>query len=302
MKNLTLKQLRYFQALAEHRHFGRAAAACSISQPALSMQIKDLEADAGAPLVERGARQVHLTALGKAFADRARDILAAVDELQDLTRAAQGRLSGRLRLGVIPTVAPYLLPRMVASVSASHPGLELQVRETVTPRLLEGLGDGNLDAAVMALPVVQTWLATAPILAEHFVLLRPASDRGAPVPAPEKLRKMRLLLLEEGHCFRDQALAFCNFNTALPREGFDASSLSTLVQMVAAGIGVTLLPEMAIPVETRSATVDVAHFAPPEPRRTVGLVWRRKSPLGKELGRLAKGLSRDFGGGVELSP
>lgn len=287
MKNLTLKQFRYFEALARAGHFGHAAELCAISQPALSMQIRDLEQSLGAPLFERG-RQVRLTAFGEDFAGRVREILRAVDELEDLARAARDSLVGRLRLGVIPTVAPYLLPRIVGALGQSHAGLDLHLRETVTPKLLAELADGRLDCAIVALPVSEPMLAEVPLFSEAFVLVRPQADAARPVPGPEALREMRLLLLEEGHCFRDQALSFCQPGAAAPRELLDGSSLSTLVQMVAAGIGVTLIPEMAVPVETRSAAVSVAHFAAPEPRRTIGMVWRRSNPLTAQLRQVAE--------------
>lgn len=287
MKNLTLKQFRYFEALARAGHFGHAAELCAISQPALSMQIRDLEESLGAPLFERG-RQVRLTAFGEDFAGRVREILRAVDELEDLARAARDSLVGRLRLGVIPTVAPYLLPRIVGALGQSHAGLDLHLRETVTPKLLAELADGRLDCAIVALPVSEPMLAEVPLFSEAFVLVRPQADAARPVPGPEALREMRLLLLEEGHCFRDQALSFCQPGAAAPRELLDGSSLSTLVQMVAAGIGVTLIPEMAVPVETRSAAVSVAHFAAPEPRRTIGMVWRRSNPLTAQLRQVAE--------------
>ncbi|WP_323772364.1 hydrogen peroxide-inducible genes activator [Antarctobacter sp.] len=288
MKNPTLRQLRYFEALARHGHFGRAAAACSISQPALSVQIRDLEADLGAPLFERGARQVRLTALGEACLDRAVKILRAVDEFDDLARAAQGDLVGRLRLGVIPTVAPYLLPALFAKLADSHAGLDIHIRETMTPRLLSELHEGRIDCAILALPVGEPGLDEVALFDEAFVFVRPEAETDHPVPDGEALQKMRLLLLEEGHCFRDQALSFCKLNAATPRDGLDGSSLTTLVQMVGAGLGVTLIPEMAVPVETPSARVAVARFSSPEPARTIGMVWRRSSPLADQFQRLAE--------------
>lgn len=288
MNNLTLRQLRYVEALARHGHFGRAAAASAVSQPALSMQIKELEAELGAALFERAARQVRLTRFGEAFLERSREILRGVDELADLARSARDGLLGRLRLGIIPTVAPYLLPAIIGRLTASHPGLDLHVRETLTSRLMEELSEGRLDAAILALPVSESAFAEVPLFAEDFMLVRPAEDAAKPVPQPEDLREMRLLLLEEGHCFRDQALAFCNMHAALPREVLEGSSLSTLVQMVAAGIGVTLIPEMAVPVETRSASVALARFGAPAPSRTIGMIWRRTSPLAAKLAQVAE--------------
>lgn len=287
MRNVTLKQFRYFEQLARHGHFGRAAAASGISQPALSVQIKDLEASLGAMLFERGARHVRLTSFGEEFARRVRAILLSVDELGDVARASHNALMGRLRIGIIPTIAPYLLPSIIGNLSLSHPGLELHVRETVTPKLIQELHDGLLDTAIVALPVSEPSLAEVALFDETFVLVRPGEDAGKPVPDREALREMRLLLLEEGHCFRDQALSFCNLNSALPRELLDGSSLSTLVQMVSAGIGVTLIPEMAVPVETRSAAVSLARFDAPEPTRTIGMVWRKTSPLAEQLTQMS---------------
>jgi LysR family transcriptional regulator, hydrogen peroxide-inducible genes activator len=283
MINLTFKQLRYVEALALHGHFGRAADACAISQPALSMQVKELEAALGTDLFERGARHVRLTNFGEEFLHRTRDILRAVDELGDLARAARDRLVGRLRIGVIPTIAPYLLPKIIGNLTRMNPALDIHVRETLTPRLLQELAEGRLDTAIVALPISEPSLTEVALFSEEFVLVRPGSDAGTPVPSRENLREMRLLLLEDGHCFRDQALSFCNMHAAPPRELLDGSSLSTLVQMVGAGIGVTLIPEMAVAVETRSAFVSIAHFPGPQPTRTIGMIWRKTSPLGSQL-------------------
>jgi LysR family hydrogen peroxide-inducible transcriptional activator len=288
MANITLKQLRYFDALARNGHFGRAAEVSAISQPALSMQIKELEAGLGAALFDRGARSVRLTPLGEEFATRAREILRLVDELEDAARIAPDPMAGRLRLGVIPTVAPYLLPRVIAEVARVYPALDLHLRETITPKLLQELGDGRLDCAIVALPVSEPSLIEVPLFSEDFVLVRPLADADKPVPNAETLRDMRLLLLEEGHCFRDQALSFCKRQSFEPRELLDASSLTTLVQMVGAGIGVTLIPEMAVAVETRLAAVSVAAFAAPRPSRQIGMVWRRTSPLARQLGQIAE--------------
>ncbi len=288
MKNLTLKQFRYFEALAKHGHFGRASETCAISQPALSMQIKELEETLGTQLFERGARQVRLTRFGEEFAQRVRDILRAVDELGDLARASGRALAGRLRLGVIPTIAPYLLPAIIGRLTHQFPDLDLHVRETLTPKLLQELAEGRLDTAIVALPVSEPSFEEVALFSEDFVLVRPDSDAGKPIPNGETLRQMRLLLLEEGHCFRDQALSFCNLQSGLPRDGLDGSSLSTLVQMVGAGIGVTLIPEMAVPVETGTARVDVAQFDRPKPSRTIGMIWRKTNPLAQQLAQVSE--------------
>lgn len=288
MSSISIRHLRYFEALAQHGHFGRASEACAISQPALSLQVKELEGILGAPLVERGARQIRLTGLGEEFAARARVILRAIDELTDLGRASDGPLSGRLRIGVIPTIAPYLLPQIIKTLSEIYPAIELHPREAVTKRLIEDLQEGRLDTAVVALPVSEPALVEQPLFDEEFVLVRPIADTDKPVPSAQKLREMRLLLLEEGHCFRDQALSFCKLSTTPPRDLMEGSSLATLVQMVGAGIGVTLIPQMAVAVETRSATVSVVQLATPRPSRTIGMVWCRTSPLAGQLGQLAE--------------
>ncbi|RKQ68078.1 LysR family hydrogen peroxide-inducible transcriptional activator [Oceanibaculum indicum] len=282
-----MKQLRYFEALAQHGHFGRAAEACAISQPALSLQVKELEEIIGAPLVERGARQVRLTSLGETLAVRARVILRAVEELGDLARASHRPFTGRLRLGVIPTIAPYLLPSVINSLSQTYPGLDLQPRESTTQRLIGELMNGRLDAAILALPVSEPALAAVSLFEEEFLLVRPQADADQPVPSAETLHDMRLLLLEEGHCFRDQAISFCKISVSPSRDMIEGNSLSTLVQMVGAGIGVTLIPEMAVPVETRSAPVSVVRLPAPRPTRTIGMVWRRTNPLADELTQIA---------------
>ena len=288
MLNMTLKQLRYVEALARQGHFGRAAEDCAITQPALSMQIKELEEVLGMPLFERSPRQIRLTGFGEVFAQRAREILRAAEELEDLARAARTQLAGRLRIGVIPTIAPYLLPTIIGQLTSLYPELDLHLRETVTPKLLQELMDGRLDTALIALPVSEPALTEVPLFSENFLLVRHHSEVSKPVPNREMLREMRLLLLEEGHCFRDQALSFCDIASARPREWLDGSSLATLVQMVGAGIGVTLIPEMAVPVETRSAPVSVARFRDPQPARTIGMVWRKTSPLARQLSDIAE--------------
>lgn len=287
MNGVTIKQLRYFEALAMHGHYGRAADACAISQPALSLQMKALEDTLGVPLIERGTRHVRLTRLGEALAIRARDILRAVDELGELAQAHRNPLVGRFRIGVIPTVAPYLLPAMIKELSQRFPSLDLHPREAVTQRLIDDLMDARLDAAILALPVSEPSLTELALFDEQFLLVRARNDSGKPVPNPEMLREMRLLLLEEGHCFRDQALSYCNLTSSAPRDLMEGSSLSTLVQMVGAGIGVTLIPEMAVKIETRSAEVSVARLPAPHPSRKIGMVWRKTNPIAEQLSQIA---------------
>ncbi len=283
MNNLSIRHLRYFEALAQHGHFGRAATACGVSQPALSVQMKELEEIVGAPLIERGARQIRLTSVGEAFSSRVGDILRDIDELGSIVRTTSELLVGRLRIGVIPTVAPYLLPGVIKGLSARFPDLELRPREAVTQKLVTDLMSGKLDVAIAALPVSEPSLVEQPLFTEDFVLVRPLVDADKPVPQPEMLREMRLLLLEEGHCFRDQALSFCSLSSTVARDFMECSSLATLVQLVGAGIGVTLIPQMAIEIETRSASVSVARFPQPQPMRTIGLIWRKTNPLSKHF-------------------
>ena len=287
MINFTLKQLRYFEAVARQAHFGRAAQMCAISQPALSAQIAALESAVGQQLFERSARQVRLTPFGAQFAVRARTILREAEALSDMARSVGNSALTRLRIGVIPTIAPYLLPSVIGHITAAHPEIDLMVRETMTHKLIEELGDGKLDCAIVALPVSESMFTEVALFDEAMVLVRPKGDANRPVPDMDALRQMKLLLLEEGHCFRDQALSFCSLRNTLPREGLDGSSLTTLVQMVGAGIGVTLIPEMAVPVETRSAAVSIAQMGAPHPKRTVGMIWRKTSALSGQLEAIA---------------
>ncbi|MEM6760150.1 MAG: hydrogen peroxide-inducible genes activator [Pseudomonadota bacterium] len=279
MIGLTLKHIRYFEALARHEHFGRAAEHCAISQPALSLQIKELEAMMGAPLVERSTRHLRLTPLGTAFLTRARRVLSEVDEMGALVRAAEGPLTGPFRLGIIPTMAPYMLPQIMATLGPLFPGLDLRPRESVTETLLSKLQQAELDVAIVALPVSEPALREFKLFDEDFVLIRARADADLPVPDLARMKEMRLLLLEEGHCFRDQALSFCDLSAAQPSYMMEGSSLSTLVQMVGAGMGVTLVPEMAVTQETQTADVSVSRLAAPAPKRTVGMVWRDSNPL-----------------------
>src|SRR5262245_7012776 len=189
MTPMTLRQLRYFDALARHSHFGRAAMACAISQPALSMQIKELEDALGAVLIERGARQVRLTKLGEGAALRVRDILRSVDELGDFARASRDRFIGRLRMGMIPTIAPYLLPTIIGDLTRMHPELDIHIREALTSKLIDELGEGRLDTAIVALPVSEPSLTEVALFAENFLLVRPGADEGTPVPSSEMLHE-----------------------------------------------------------------------------------------------------------------
>lgn len=296
MINLSLKQLRYFDALAQEHHFGRAAEVCAISQPALSMQIKDMEEALGVVLIDRSARQPQLTKFGEIAAIRVAEILRSVDELADLARASEDKMVGELRLGAISTIAPYVLPSLIRALATTHPSLDVYAKETITANLIDDLTHGRLDAALVALPVSEPSLVEVPLFTETFWFVCPSDFDVSQAPSARELRSMRLLLLQEGHCFRDQALSFCDLNTAKPKEILDASSLATLVQMVAAGIGVTLIPNMSVAVETKSAAVKLHRFEAPEPTRTIGMIWRKSNPISGQLQQIAdivKALAED---------
>lgn len=291
MSSLSLRQLRYFDALADCGHFGKAAARCHISQPALSTQIRELERELGCALVERTARGVVLTPAGAEVLERARAVLTGVESLSEAARREARLLEGTLRLGVIPTIAPYLLPRLLPLVRERHPHAALSLRESQTAHLVEELIEGRLDVVLAALPLGRTELEERALFEEPFVLALPA---GHPLAGPgeipvEVVGADSLLLLEEGHCLRDQALSVCKHIAPGHIESFGATSLATLVQLVAAGMGLTLLPDMAVPVETGPSTqVVLRRFVPPQPKRTVGLAWRRTTPLRSHFEALGK--------------
>lgn len=303
MMRITLKQLRYFDALAEHRHFGRAAVACAISQPALSMQIQDLEADLGVALIERGRSGVTLTGIGHEIAGRARRILGEVHDLADCARHA-ALLTGALRIGMIPTVAPYVLPGLLQRLAEEYPALSLQLRESQTATLLHELAAHKLDVALLALPVEGAEVETMPLYDDRFVLAVPRGydcGEGGPVAA-DIIARERLLLLEEGHCLRDQALSYCEPRNAAATQTLGLSSLSTIVRMVATGHGVTLLPEISMPVETPGSDVRLIAFDPPAPSRMLGLVWRQTSPRREDFEELGRLLIADHDMALERKP
>ncbi|WP_324754605.1 hydrogen peroxide-inducible genes activator [Roseovarius sp. Pro17] len=283
--NVTLRQLTYFRALAEHRHFGRAAAAVSISQPALSVQIRELEGALGQPLVERRARDVVLTPFGRLMLSHAEVVGEGVRSLEDAARWHDG-LSGRLRLGLIPTLAPYLLPGALEALRSGDISMDVQVQEAKTDRLITDLAAGRLDAAVMALPVDASGLIAQPLFEDRFLLAGSAARLAAigkeiETLRPEGLGAQQLLLLEDGHCLTDQALELCGRGRGHAQIDMGASSLATLTRLVAAGFGLTLMPELAAEVEVRGAPgVRLVRFAAPEPARTICLV-RRSSTTGE---------------------
>jgi LysR family hydrogen peroxide-inducible transcriptional activator len=295
---MTLKQLRYLSALAEHRHFGRAARACAVSQPALSMQIRELEKNLGVDLVERRPGDVILTEVGMEVARRAEHVLAATRDLADYARHSGQPLTGRLRLGVIPTLAPYVLPRVLPMLQRRYPELRVELRETQTSVLVEELARGALDAVLLALPVNDDDIETVAVFSDPFLLAVPANDPRSETTrvTAHDIASDRLLLLEEGHCLRDQALAYCAGARGNAAISLGSTSLATVIQMVANGYGITLVPRVAVDAEVHNERVKLLRFAQPEPGRNVGLAWRRTSPRKADFEMLAKLVSETIGG------
>jgi LysR family hydrogen peroxide-inducible transcriptional activator len=287
---VNLRALQYFVKLADLRHFSKAAEACFVSQPTLSTQIKKLEEELGVQLVERAPKKVMLTAAGADIAERARLVLNDIDQIKAVARRSGSLADGELRLGVFPTLAPYLLPHIVPKIRRDYPGLKLQLVEEKTLNILRLLNDGSLDAALLALPVEDDGLDLEPLFEEPFVLALPG---GHPL-AVEKLIDMdvlngnELLLLDEGHCLRQHALEVCALAGAHERVDFHATSLETLRQMVAANVGITLMPLLSVkPPIAKTGNVTLRRFEDPEPSRTIALVWRGSSALKEFLRELA---------------
>lgn len=299
---MNLRDLRYLVAVADHRHFGKAATACFVSQPTLSTQIKKLERELGVELVERNPRHILLTDAGTKVVERARVVLREADSIHDIAQRAKDPEAGTLRLGLIPTLAPYLLPHVVPGLHRRFPRLELLLAEEKTEHVLTQLGDGRLDAGILALPMDDAQLHVEPLFTEAFVLAVPADHRLAQTEgtvATTVLADEDVLLLEEGHCLRDQALDVCRLAGASERDGFRATSLETLRQMVAAGVGVTLLPELAVqPPVAASDDIALLRFSAPVPTREMAMVWRRTnarvdllSGIATVIRELSKGLT-----------
>jgi LysR family hydrogen peroxide-inducible transcriptional activator len=292
---MNLRDLRYFVALADHKHFGRAAAASFVSQPTLSTQIRKLEDELGVALVERAPRKVMLTPVGREIADRARKIIADVDQMTQIARRSQDPESGTVRLGLFPTLGPYLLPHVVPGLRKRFPRLELLLVEEKTDQILARLRDGRLDAGLLALPIHDDQLQVEPLFDEPFLLAVPRQHALARQPSlkVDDLDNHHLLLLEEGHCLRDQALDVCRMAGADERDGFRATSLETLRQMVAAGVGITLLPMLAVqPPVPASADITLLPFRGEAPFRQIGLAWRRSSAMGGLMQELAAELKQ----------
>ena len=287
---MTLQDLRYVVALADHGHFGRAAASCDIGQSTLSTQMKKLEAQLGVTLFERTTKSVSVTAIGADIVGRARQILADVEAIASVGRHISGPMAGGFSLGVIPTLGPYLLPWLVPALKADYPELRLTVREDLTMPLLDRLGSHRLDAALVALPVPHDRLETLPLFDEPFWFAEPKGRRraAAKVMTEDELRGQRLLLLTEGHCLRDQALAICGTPDRDAEGDFRATSLETILHMVATGLGSTLLPAMAC----GDARARAVATRPLEPGigRCIGLVWRRNYARVRDVHLLAKTL------------
>jgi LysR family hydrogen peroxide-inducible transcriptional activator len=290
----TLRQLEYIVAVADERHFGRAAEACFVTQPGLSAQVRELESLLDLQIFERDSRRVLVTPAGEELVERARRILVEVDELVEAARLAQRPLSGTLRLGVIPTVGPYLLPRAVPKLRRKHRRLRLLLREDHTARIVAELEAGRLDVLLLALEAELGNPHTLPLFRDDFLAVMPADHRLARKKSLrlEDLDGEQVLLLEDGHCLRDQALAVCSAQGASELGDFRATSLSTLTQMIAGGNLMTLLPELAIDVEMRGRRdLVVRPFRSPAPHRTIGLAWRPSSPRQEEFRTLAESLA-----------
>ena len=292
----TLRQLQYLKLLAEHGSFSRAAEAALVSQPALSAGVQELEKVLGAAVVERTRGNVQLTAVGAEACRRAEDVLARTEDLVEAARNAGRPLSGRLRLGVIPTVAPFLLPAALPGLKAAYPGLRLFIREDLTPRLISGLKAGQLDCAVIALPYDAPGIEHARIGDDEILAAAPL---GHPLAAsgdiqPGALKAEDLILLEDGHCLRDQALAGIDMEAPRGEDVFAATSLHTLVQMISSGLGVSFLPAMAV----RAGLADdkgvvIRHFAAEAPRREIVVAWRSGSSRADEARLLAEAMRLD---------
>lgn len=279
---MNLRALQYFVKLADLRHFSKAAEACFVSQPTLSTQIRKLEEELGVQLVERSPKNIMLTPVGAEIADRARLVLSDIEQIHSVARRSGNPADGILRLGLFPTLAPYLLPHIVPTLRQRYPNLRLQLAEEKTDDILRMLRQGGLDAALLALPINQEGLEMEVLFEEPFVLALPA---GHPLCARSRiamadLEGAELLLLEEGHCLRDHALEVCTLAHAQERVDFHATSMETLRQMVAADVGITLMPLLSVkPPIAATGNVVIRQFEDPAPSRTIALVWRSSSAL-----------------------
>lgn len=293
---MNLRDLRYLVALSEHKHFGRAAEASFVSQPTLSTQIKKLEDELGVALVERTPRKVLLTEVGSEIVQRARDVLNEVEQIKAIARRTVDPGSGSLRLGIFPTLGPYLLPHVVGKIRTRFPRLELLLVEEKTEVILRQLREGRLDAGILALPLHDLQLHSEFLFEEPFVVAVPEENNLAARHSLrlEDLVDQSVLLLEDGHCLRDQALEVCQLAGAGEKSGFRATSLETLRQMVAANVGITLLPMLAVkPPVAQAEHVVLIPFSGVAPSRRIAMVWRKSSAVGAFLREFA-GLFRDL--------
>ena len=275
---MNLRDLEYLVAVADHLHFGRAAAACHVSQPTLSTQVRKLEAELGVALVERNPRQIMLTEVGRQIVDRARSVLAEVDDIGRIAQQSRDPSAGTIRLGLFPTLGPYLLPHVVPELHRRFPRLQLLLVEEKTNEIVRQLRDGRLDLGVLALPIDDDQLHAERVFDEDFVLAVPAdhplADGNGSVPL-RTISDEPILLLEDGHCLREQALAVCSLAGVRERTDFRATSLETLRQMVASGVGITLLPQLSVQAPVpRSPDVQILDIAAPVPHRSIALLWR----------------------------
>ena len=278
-------------AVAELEHFGQAAEQCSVSQPTLSGQIKKLEEELGVVLFERTNRRVMLTEAGERIAHSARRILREVDTIQDTAKSSQDPFTGKFRLGAFPTLSTYIFPYLVPRLKQVMPNLRLILNEEKTATLIDELRHGEIDAALLALPVHDDFLVSQELFEDKFFLAVPPDHELTKYPVIEQktLKKHRLLLLEEGHCLRDQALEICKFHGIGEEQDFKATGMETLRQMVKAGTGITFMPNIAI--NENEAGIRYIPFAPPVPFRTIGLVWRKTSARLKVMDQLIKVIS-----------
>ncbi|WP_247997577.1 hydrogen peroxide-inducible genes activator [Brucella tritici] len=281
----TVRQMRYFEALATTLHFRKAAQLAHVSQPALSAQIAEMEAVAGAPLFERSQRQVIMTELGRQLYPGIKTVLRELHALEEIAAQSRGLLQTRLRLGIIPTVAPYLVPVLIPLLRERHPSFRLQLRESITAKLLDELLAGEIDAIVAALPIDDERLAQRKLFDDRFLIATSTNDQtvlSSPM-TQDNVALDRLLLLEEGHCMRDQALAVCSLPSQRQLVKYGATSMTTLLQMVSHGMGLTLIPEIAVRAEARSNHMRIVPFEGDQPKREIALFWRRQSMRRKDF-------------------
>ncbi len=288
---MNIRDLKYLITVADLKHFGKAAEACFVSQPTLSMQLKKLEDELDIQIFERNNKQVLITTAGQAIINQAHIILREVDQLKSIAQMARDPFAGVFRLGVIPTIAPYLLPHIMAPLKKSLPRLELFLLEEKTSRLIKELKDGKIDAAILALPIHDTELAEQLLYAEAFYVALPSThslNKKKTIKISD-LTNETILLLDDGHCLRDQALEVCNITTIQEKSDFRATSLETLRQMVIAGSGLTLLPELAIQSpHGKNQTMHIIPFAKPTPKRDVAIIWRKNSPRAQVIEKIAE--------------